>query len=356
MSIWNKVLLGFIAVAALVFFHAALRTVKTFKYWSGLHNSFETKIDSVQKEVVRLRTADHEHPLDDKSIGVQQLRTDLSRMLTSRGRIWTNCQKKSVQPERNNGQPTGRFEVTVTTDESSPSDRALLYVFEEGDDQTPGKYLGEFAVKGVNEKDINLVSTTQPSVLQLKNLNDSKTTWVLYEMIPSDQHEVFATLPDDKRKQWFPEDNPTKFFSDEYTKDGQTINNQPFERKLRDYLEFFRVCEVERTLYDDKLNALQRDEAYLNSAKSDSENQLVFAGKEKVQTKQVLDWEVKQKQATVAHYGDLQTMLNFNVAAVKELIEANASIARQIAKIQKEAADQIERRSQNLARIGAGAN
>ena len=34
MSVWNKILLGLFFIAVLVFFHAALRTLKTFDYWS----------------------------------------------------------------------------------------------------------------------------------------------------------------------------------------------------------------------------------------------------------------------------------------------------------------------------------
>ena len=74
MSIWNKVLLGLLAIASLVFFHAVLRTVKTFQYWSKLADSYERQIKQVREDVVQLRTADHEHPLLDKTFGVQQLR------------------------------------------------------------------------------------------------------------------------------------------------------------------------------------------------------------------------------------------------------------------------------------------
>ncbi len=56
--------------------------------------------------------------------------------------------------------------VTVSPDESAANTIAknmLLYAFEEGDDQSPGKYLGEFRVDGVSEttKHIELASTTQ---------------------------------------------------------------------------------------------------------------------------------------------------------------------------------------------------
>jgi hypothetical protein len=369
MSIWNKILLGLLAIASLVFFHASIRTVKTFTYWSKLANDYEQKLKQVRESIVELKTADHEHPMSDKTFGVQQLRFDLSRMVNNRGRIWPNCQMKKVQPEMANGVRTGRTEVNVSSDEPGISNKMLLYVFEEGDDPTTIKYLGEFTVKAIDQNNVGLVSTTQLTKLQENNLAHSKTSWVLYEMMPADQHELFATLNDDQRKKFFEEPNPGMskaeqdkwkkdkwWLPEEFVQDGQTVNNQTFERKLRDYLEIMRVCEVDRTLYDDRKNALERDESYLTAAKTDSDQQLVFADRQKAQAIAERKWEYKQRDATAAYYGDLQRMLNFNDAAVKAAITANAEAAKQIAKIQKEAAEEIDRRTRSMAGIsGAGA-
>ena len=188
MSVWNKVLLGLLFVASLVFFHAAIRTVKTFDFWSTQANKFESKLKQVREDVVQLRTADHEHPLPDKTVGVQQLRFDLGRMVNNRGRIWANCQMKKVLPEVINGVKTSRTEVNVSSDEPGISNKMLLYAFEEGDEPSSVKYLGEFAVKGINQNNVGLVSTTQLTKLQESNLAHSTTSWVLYEMMPADQH------------------------------------------------------------------------------------------------------------------------------------------------------------------------
>ena len=55
----------------------------------------------------------------------------------------------------------------------------LLYAFEEGDDQSPGKYLGEFRVDGVSAtKQIVLASTTQMlKSLDPKANRSSTTSW-----------------------------------------------------------------------------------------------------------------------------------------------------------------------------------
>jgi hypothetical protein len=369
MSVWNKVLLGLFFVGVLVFFHAALRTVKTFDYWSKLANAYEGKIHAVHDQIVLLRRGDPEHP-NTKIVGVQQLRFDLARMLANRGRIWPGCTKKNLQTGKD-----GHMEVTISTDEGL-SDKALLYLFEEGDDQSPGKYLGEYAVKAVdkNSNTVVLVSTTQPTQGERNSVQKSNMSWVLYEMMPADQHELFALLGDDLRKKFFSEPDPGVskaeqakwkntlqnggkwWLPQDFALDGQTVNGKRFDRKLRDYLEVMRVCEVDRTLYDDRLNALQRDETYLSAAKVDSDKQGAFASKLRAQALQEREWEYKERDATAAHYAALQKMLGFNEAAVTSAIAANAEAARQIAKIQKEAAEQIDRRTRNIARYGAGGN
>jgi hypothetical protein len=385
MSIWNKVLLGLLAIASLVFFHAAVRTVKTFDYWSKQTDKFQRRLNEVRADIVQLQTADHEHPLPNKTFGVQQLRVDVARMVNNRGRIWANCQMKKVQPEVVNGAKTGRTEVNVSSDEPGVSGKMLLYVFEEGDEPNSIKYLGEFAVKASNSpNDFALLSTTQLTKLQENNLAHSKSPWVLYEMMPADQHlmrgekpdlvaknpavkdELIATLPDDLRKKFFPDPDPGLskaeqdkwkkekwWLPEEYVLDGQVVNGAEFERKLRDYLEVMRVCEVDRTLYDDRKNALERDETYLTAAKTDSDQQLVFADRQKAQATAERKWEYKQRDATAAFYADLQRMLSFNDAAVKAAIAANAEAAKQIAKIQKEAAEEIDRRTRSMARAGS---
>lgn len=370
MSIWNKVLLGLLAIASLVFFHAAIRTVKTFDFWSKKAAVFESQIKQLREEIVQFRTADHEHPLPDKTFGVQQLRFDLSRMVNNRGRIWTNCQMKKVQAEVVNGVKTGRTEVTVNCDDPGISGKMLVYAFEEGDEPSSVKYLGEFAVTNINPGSAGLVSTTQLTKLQENNLAHSETSWMLYEMMPADQHELFASLNDDQRKKFFPDPDPGLskaeqdkwkkekwWLPEEYVADGQQVNGKTFERKLRDYLEIMRVCEVDRTLYDDRKNALVRDEGYLTAAKTDSDQQLAFAEKQKAQARNERDWEFKQRDATLAYYAALETMLNFNELAVKAAIAANANAAKQIAKIQKDAAEEIDRRTRNMAQYsGAKSN
>ena len=78
---------------------------------------------------------------------------------------------------------------------------------------------------------------------------ESKGPWVLYEMMPTDEHEVFANLTEDQKKG----------IPDEFLKDGQyDADGKKFERPLRDYLAIFRACEMYRTLFLDRWESATR--------------------------------------------------------------------------------------------------
>jgi len=257
------------------------------------------------------------------------------------------------------------MEVAISTDESSPafSDKMLVYVFEEGDDQSPGKYLGEFRVKHVGNKQVELASTTQMFTTLSKNVMGSKSPWVLYEMLPTDEHEAFENLSDDQRK----------WVSEEFAKDGQDFAGLTEHQKnlvrwgtpdasgkklrpLRDYLAVFRTCEMYRTLFADRWESADRDYKYLNAAKEEADKQLSFAEKEKTQVSIERQRALKELSAVTQHNAALQRMLEFNQTAVKEAIANNLKYAQKIAALQKEAADLIDRRTRSMAQYGPGAN
>jgi hypothetical protein len=360
MSIWNKILLGLIFVASLAFFHAAARTVKTYEFWSRKANDFENTLTKRSKELHDLLTADHEHKLDDKTIGVQQLRIDLGRVLASRGRIWTKCEK-----QRATATPAGIMKVDVTTDESTPSTFAknmLLYGFEEGDDQSPGKYLGEFRVDGTSERKISLFSTTQMAPAVAKNITDSKGSWVLYELMPTDEYETFENLTEDQKKMVtdafakLPADQK-KSVTDEFLGDSQgDAGGKKTKRPLRDYLAIFRDCEIHEALFLDRMAATKRDAEYLAAAKEETEKQYALVEKETTQVSGEKERARLELAAVTQLYAVLQRMLGFNQTAVQNAIENNLKLAQDIARRQKEAADLIDRRARAMAQLGPGAN
>jgi len=374
MSIWNKILLALIFIASLAFFHAAVRTVKTYQYWAKKTNDFEKTLKTRNAEIVALRTADHTHPLDDKTIGVQQLRVDLARVLANRGRIWPKCEKQKIGPDPDPKNP-GILDVTVSTDESTPNtfvQNMLIYAFEEGDEQSPGKYLGEFRVALVSDTKVVLASTTQmvksvdPKVKSLAdNIYDSKGKWVLYEMMPTDQDEAFANFADwpEEQKKWVSEEYRVAY---DAKKDGPLVDasgkvspdskNNVFKRPPRDYLTIFRDYEMYCTLYVDRWESTLNDLRSLKAAEKETTIQIDVKEKEKTQVREELERAVNERKAVADHLATLQVLLSNNLKAVKAAIAKNLGYAQEIAKWQKEASDLIDRRTRSMAQYGPGAN
>lgn len=50
MSIWNKIVIGFVFVASVAFFYLAARTLKTHQYWRTLTLRHEEKIKQLEVE------------------------------------------------------------------------------------------------------------------------------------------------------------------------------------------------------------------------------------------------------------------------------------------------------------------
>ena len=218
MSIWNKILLGLIFVASLAFFHAAPGRSRPISIGPSKADNFETEVG--RKSAPRSSVC-------GRPITSIPSRTRPSAC-SSCASIWARAGEPRPdldevrEAKGRHRPPTGIMNVTVGTDESNTfAKNMLLYAFEEGDDQSPGKYLGEFRVEqrqreagraGQHHADAQVARSARSKSLA-DNVMESKDPWVLYEMMPTDEHEAFRELAG-RSKKWVP---------DEFLKDGQLI-------------------------------------------------------------------------------------------------------------------------------------
>ncbi|HUT10308.1 MAG TPA: hypothetical protein VMY42_07425 [Thermoguttaceae bacterium] len=254
MSIWNKVLIGFVFVASAAFFYLAVRTVKTYEYWNNLadgHEFFvgvreqfsETCQDGGTLVVMREGGEDSElrsirttglfnetrakSGLEESETtpGIRELRKQYNHLTDSarRGRVWFNC-----SPSENNG----RFEVQIPTDPHGIALKTLLYVFEE-DNLGQGEYLGELRVvqlgAGAEPRGVTIGPAMQMTAAESDRLSDSAAAggpWVLYERMPTDSYEVFADWDEEKKEQYLPEESAL-----EYIAHGQKITKEDAETR-----------------------------------------------------------------------------------------------------------------------------
>ena len=356
-------MIGFIFVVALVFFYVAVRTLKTHAYWRDLARTHEQRIGQLREENERLISADPEDG-DVREMGIARLRSELHKLLIDRGRVWYKCSPEQTDPR------TGQ--VAVKTDLPDPhkiSANTILYVFEEADIKDKGRYLGEFKVTDVAERRIDLKPAMKPTAAELKRLVVSRGPWTLYEIMPIDTHGVFAHLDDEQKKALLPGAT-----AQEYTKDGKPAKaddpedrvvevkdsdgrpaGKQYVRMLRDYEILFKTYHQRRSILMDSLEATARDRQYVEAACADARKQQVFRENEVEQGNADVTKYRRERDAVAAFDTILKSRAVGMKAAVQQLIQTNKTLAGQIAKLQLEAAQRIDARTQSMARSDAAA-
>ncbi|MGA2063825.1 MAG: hypothetical protein ABSG86_02600 [Thermoguttaceae bacterium] len=353
MSLWNKILLGLIFVASLGFFYTAARTLKTQKSWREYAQGLQHKLTAQLEENRKLLESD-----EAGNKGIRRLSTDLQRLLINRGRIWQKC-----EPQRAAANGQVAVGVEQAAGPGKITDKMVLYVFEEGDDQQPREYLGEFKVGEVAENKIGLAPTMALTGRELKRLTGSKGPWTLYELMPADRHLAFSDLPEDDRRALFSKDIVPKEVVEEYVRDGHAARaddpkqcqvDGKYVRPLRDYKELFRSYQTDHTLFVDVTAVLEHDQKYLNDAKDDADRQVQFA--QQYVTSLKTEYGVAAKEQRAA--GGFRALLEQRLAAIQDrvakLIAGNQGIAAEITNLQVQAARWIDARTKTMAQSGAG--
>jgi len=367
MSIWNKILLGFIFVAAVAFFYLATRTLATHQAWRVSAQAFQKALDEARQEEEALREGSPEG--EEVRLGIRQLRQELHKLMLARGRVWYGAMPAG-QPDANTGQ------VMVSIDTPDPhqiSQEMTLYVFEEEQAKEGGQYLGQFKVDGVAEKQVtlkpvfNLARTIEDAAgnkrkaekRKLDRLTQSKDRWTLYERMPGDNHEIFTSLSEDEVRQLVPEE-----LLPEYLKDGKPAEpgdpgdrvdaDNNYVRELIDYGTVFAQNDVERSELVDRLQAEMRDRKSVQDALADAKEQTKFHEKVVVDSNEELAKMSAQRDAVLAHLQEVQSVLTAKDGQIKSTISSIQAMVGEIAKIQLEATRQINQRTRALMQAGAG--
>lgn len=355
MCIWNKVLVGLISVASVVFFYMAARTLQTHKYWAELARKHEQRIEKLQKENHML--AEGEARADGTTQeGIRQVRTDLHRLLVDRGRVWFQC-----DPKVKIGREDGSAEVTAAIEQPAPhgiAPQTVLYAFEEADAQQKGRYLGEFVVTKTGDKQVTFVPTGRLNTRELDRLQAAKRPWKLYDELPRDNHEVFASWTDEQKKEVLPAG-----FAAEYLQDGKPapegtpadrLADGKYVRPLYDFGVLLSAERGHRILLGDSIEAVTRDKKLVEDALAEARRQEEACQKHIVATKADLKEAGRQRDIVAVYRKQLEEKLGAMQAWVSRLIESNQAMAGQMAKLQLEAAERIDQRTRAMAQSGTG--
>jgi hypothetical protein len=292
----------------------------------------------------------------------------LQDVIRQRGQVW-----RGVAPAGPVDAATNR--VPVRIDNPKPhglKQDAIVYVFEQGEPNAAapadgGQFLGEFKVVQASEGGAVLESVVTLDQRTGNRLANSQKPWVIYAILPTDSHELFAGVPAETLKQWF-----SPAIVEQYLRDGQVLEdgaNEPnraafdengrrlgpdnegdvaqwrYDRPLRDYGYLFEAAHRRFVQLSAQRTALQEDIKKLTAA-NDIAKQL---GALRTEEKDALAGDLEHMQADraaiEAHLATVATRLANAQQEVAALLKYTAEQADQLRAKQQRQLDEVDRRA-----------
>lgn len=324
MSLWNKILIGLIAVASIAFLYFAMRTLSTVNAWRTAHNTLVKKIEQEEQKTLELTGK-----LGGATRGILQAKRELHEVLVGRGRVWRNVAPGAIDP-------TGA--VSVSVEDPQPhqiAENLVLYVFDDRPIAEGGRYLGEFKVAQVAEKQVALTPAWQLTPAELKTLQGATGPWALYDVMPPDSHKVFADLNEEDLKGLFPGDQGKAYLKDgkpaEANDPPELVQGGNYVRPLNDYAVLFRNYLRLRSQYVDLIEAAKKDKQYIENALADTKQDEQFRRQEIEDLKVQLVKSTAERDAVKAFRESLDTALADTRELIAQLAADNQRLAAQYA-------------------------
>ncbi len=214
--------LFFLLISVIIFMRSSALVMKTRLAWTLKGEELQEVNDKIQAE---LQIALHGSETNPKQTldTLKYAKMELRRLQFERGRIWRDCECLGGPP----------FNVNIPTvappaGAAGPVTAALAVndeVFAFREDMLPAisnrwkvptSYIGQFVVTAVNGTALTLT----PSIpLTADEVNTALGgSWVIYERMPLDSHEIFATETSRFRKESMALD-PEQVFEEAFTRD-----------------------------------------------------------------------------------------------------------------------------------------
>lgn len=364
MSIWNKVLICLILVASLAMWYLGMRALATHRAWRTAVKKLQADLAQLEKERERLIHG------DATTKGIRQLQVELAKYTSQRGRVWHGCRPMRVDVRQD---PQAGFvvQVSLTVEQLGlsglqnvqelPVDSAV-YLFDERDVQQGGSYLGAFRVTAVTPRQEN-----QPAMLQLESTTfltsrevqriqaavqaaqQGNLGWMICELLPTDDHEIFAGLDAQTLAQILPRDVVDEYLRDGKPSDPNNPQSPPFWRKLRDYEVALRNLAFKRAELIDQIASLTADKNRLDACLADAQREEQARDQEIAQLKQDLTRKEHERDLAQNHLKVVEETLARVTKARDDLIRQNRQTAEELARAQIKARDLIEQRVRTVA-------
>jgi hypothetical protein len=362
MSIWNKILIGLVFIASAGLLYMAARDLKTRQTW---YTSAVKHQDALKQVLAENEQIEQGSDRPDAPKGIVQLRRELHRVQLDRGRVWRKCDPKSVSAE-------GAVKLGIPSPEGADKPpphgitaKARVYLFDGTDVKEGGRFLGEFVATEIAERELGLQPTRKLDADDVQRLSQAQgkarqaaAGWTMYEEMPPDEHDVFASLKEEDLRAMLPQSTAA-----EYVKDGKPAEAKDpqdrrvdgkYVRRLRDYSQLLERYSRERTELLDARESGNRDKQGVEEALADSKKHEEFTRNDIARLKADLAKAKSERDAVAEHLKRLDTSLAQQVKANAQAIDLNQAMAAEITRRQLEAARLIDRRTAVMAQAGAG--
>ncbi|MFO0904605.1 MAG: hypothetical protein U0939_16490 [Pirellulales bacterium] len=244
--------------------------------WSKLASQLKKQVDEKATAADGLRDGNPDQANPDPLTFLRGAQGEVFRMLINRGRVWRECQLSNINPQAST--------LKFVTQAPAPADQgpnrlekmAVLYVFKEVNLQNvfngeprwvPAVYVGEFQVADVTDVDVTVSPTLPLDEQQASHLVVAPDVrWTLYEKMPTDTPEAFASLNEQQVRTLLPnilKVDPQRYeeFVQSYLRDGKDpLETDPPARR---WVEVEFVTEFTETV-DSTTTQVDRDSRYFD--------------------------------------------------------------------------------------------
>jgi hypothetical protein len=265
---------------------------------------------------------------------LESVQVELYDYLIDRGRVWRNCVFQGGK-DNNYAVNIDKYANNTDVEKAFPANR-LLYVFDEGDANGGGCFLGEFKISQVDKDNKRIILTPTTDWMSKEataRIKSNKGLWTMFEIMPKDMHIAFEDMTEEERKAL-----PASII-DDYLAQGR-------KRQLRDYYVLLKSLTEQRTELVHRCEVAKRNRDRMLVAEKDAtEKQLIFRQNERATLIAERDRMQAEEKAAKTYLETVQQSLATVRAKIDQLISDNRVVAKEMAKIQSELVRRVDQRT-----------
>jgi hypothetical protein len=380
MNLWNKILLGLIAVVALAFFYFGARALR-------IHQSWRTRIDKAQSAIAAITKEEQDtlNGTQDKP-GIYQLQRVEDRLIAYRGPVWFECQPLRDKID------TAVGTVSLMSKETGPHPNptgSQVFIFRDpiygpdGKMIAPALYLGEFGVQKIEKNvwDLQPSKGMTETWLREQRLNrlaetltrlqaNQPTTWTIYQILPKDEPFQIAAAPpaeaptpsakppagEAQPPAWSPPAGLSPQELADYSKKfvDDIARRYPGIDKLTDYEIVFNELYRELTARADSINQAVQELKTIARDQAEQNSLMELLGQQKAIAAAELTKQQGERDEVQYLYKRLDEKYRRLRTDIDETLKANRALAAEIARLQLEGLRRIQQRTEKVAQVSSG--